>query len=167
MNSFFCQIHNNGPSNASSLDVFVLFPISYTDPDSMAIEELMKKSDISIKRKYGGQIDVKWNEADANRTTMASNKKPANSGVTNKNDRFVSNLNANRTIFLLCEQSTNVHCIEAEFTVTNFSLNSNISIIIDFKVDMKKVIQMTSKNNGKKVLAFRSAVVLQRTFDYN
>lgn len=132
----------------------------------MTIEELMEKSGISIKRKYGGQIDeVKWNEANANRTTM-DNKKPAKRYVTNKNDRFVSNLNANRTIFLLCGQSTNVHCIEAKFTVTNFSLNSNISIIIDFKVDMKKVIQMTSKNNGKKVLAFRSAVVLQRTFDY-
>lgn len=134
----------------------------------MKIEELMDKSGISIKRKYGGQIDeVKWNEADANRTTRASNKKPANSDVTNKNDRFVSNLIFNRTIFLLCGQSTNVHCIEARFTVTNFLLNSNISIVIDFKVDMKKVLQMTSKNNNKTVLAIRSAVELQRSFDYN
>lgn len=107
--------------------------------------------------------DLEWKEVDKNRTAKAAGNKFVKNDASNSNDRLLNNLNASRTIYLECGNSNQVHCIEAKITVSNFAMESNISIIIDFIVGLEKVLELT---NGKKtVLLIRSSVELKNTFD--
>lgn len=57
------EIHNNGPSNIKSLDIFVSLPVSHINPWTLNREKIIDVSSVSMKSMYSGKTyDVEWTQ---------------------------------------------------------------------------------------------------------
>lgn len=80
------------------------------------------------------------------------------------NDRILSNLPSNRTIYFDCKESNREHCLIGRFRVFNFKANNApLLLTLNFTIDMTKMAKIMS---GKKdILVIRTSVELGDIFD--
>lgn len=78
------------------------------------------------------------------------------------NNRFLSNLPSNRTIYFNYEKSEHEFCLQGRLKVTNLKANSApISITLNFTVDLKKIDKiMTEKRD---IFVMRTSLELMKT----
>lgn len=103
------------------------------------------------------QLDnsIPWNEKN-------NIKKRDSVDIMSINDRIVTNLPANRTIYFDCNGPET--CLEGKFRVTNIkSNNSPILIFLNFTIDMTKVAKIM--NEQKDILVVRTSVDLMKTLN--
>lgn len=84
--------------------------------------------------------------------------------IFSTNERILSNLPHNRTIYFDCKNAEQELCLQAKFTVENIKANDlPILITLNFTVDLKKVEKiMTEKRD---VFVIRTGVELMKTAD--
>lgn len=80
------------------------------------------------------------------------------------NDRILSNLPSNRTIYFDCKESNQEHCLVGRFRVFNFKAsNAPLLLTLNFTIDMTKMAKIMS---GKRdILVIRTSVELGDIFD--
>lgn len=80
------------------------------------------------------------------------------------NDRILSNLPSNRTIYFDCNESNQEHCLVGRFRMFNFKANNApLLLTLNFSIDMTKMAKIMS---GKRdILVIRTSVEVGDIFD--
>lgn len=149
--SFFLQIKNRGPSNITSLDLFIYLPTKYTDPITKSVEELIDIEKVSVYNE-GQKFDVKWFQVNELNSSVALATAAA------KNDSNIGRLSEIQTIYFDCSDPGYEHCFKGKLTKSNINVTTSLVITLTFPIHTKKFANITNVNN----FVLFSSIVVQK-----